>query len=73
MGGLMEPLLNIAAKQAAKQAAEKAVAEATEESKKNTMLANIRSVMKNLNLTAQQAMDILEVPANEQGKYLTLI
>lgn len=73
MGGLMEPLLNIAAKQVAKQAAEKAVAEATEESKKNTMLANIRSVMKNLNLTAQQAMDILEVPANEQGKYLTLI
>lgn len=69
MGGLMEPLLNIAAK----QAAEKAAAEATEESKKNTLIANIRSLMKKLNLTAQQAMDILEVPANEQGKYLTLI
>jgi hypothetical protein len=67
MGGLMEPLLNIAAK----QAAEKAAAEATEESKKNTLIANIRSLMKKLNLTAQQAMDILEVPANEQGKYLT--
>ena len=73
MGGLMEPLLNIAAKQAAKRAAEKATAEATEESKKNTMIANIRSLMKKLNLTAQQAMDILEVPASEQGKYLTLI
>ena len=69
MGGLMEPLLNIAAK----QAAAKAAAEATEESKKNTLIANIRSLMKKLNLTPEQAMDILEVPVSEQVKYLTLI
>ena len=30
-------------------------------------------MMKKLNLTAQQAMDILEVPANEQEKYMALI
>ena len=29
--------------------------------------------MKKLNLTAQQAMDILEVPSNEQEKYMALI
>ena len=44
-----------------------------EETKQNTLIENIRSLMKKLNLTAQQAMDILEVPENEQSKYLALI
>ena len=43
------------------------------ETKKNTLIENIRNMMKKLNLTAQQAMDILEIPANEQKKYLALI
>ncbi len=44
-----------------------------EETKQNTLIENIRSMMKKLNLTPQQAMDILEIPANEQNKYFTLI
>ena len=43
------------------------------EEKKNTLLENIRSLMKNLNLPAKQAMDILDVPADEQKKYIALI
>ena len=43
------------------------------EGKENTLIENIRSLMKKLNLTAQQAMDALEVPANEQEKYIALI
>ena len=49
------------------------IAEAKAESEKKKLLENIRSMMKKLNLTAQQAMDILEVPANEQEKYMALI
>ncbi len=33
----------------------------------------IRKVMKNMNLTAQQAMDALEIPAEQQQKYLLII
>ena len=54
---------------AAKEAAEKTA----EETKQTTLIENIRSMMKKLNLTAQQAMDILEIPANEQNKYFNLI
>ena len=49
------------------------IAEAKAESEKKKLLENIRSLMKKLNLTAQQAMDALEVPANEQEKYFALI
>ena len=61
MGGLMEPLLNIAAKQAAA------------ETKRETLLENIRSLMKTLNLTAQQAMDALQISADKQKEYISLI
>ena len=40
---------------------------------KNNLLENIRSLMKNLGMPAKQAMDILDVPADEQQKYLALI
>ena len=65
MGGLMEPLLNIAKKQAAKQA--------EAETEKTTLIKNIRSLMKTLNLTAQQAMDALQISADKQKEYISLI
>lgn len=77
MGGLMEPLLNIAKKQAAKQAAEQAAAETkikvAAETEKTTLIKNIRSLMKTLNLTAQQAMDALQISADKQKEYISLI
>ncbi len=47
--------------------------EELEEKKKSTLLENIRKMMKKLNMTAQQAMDILEVPVEKQKEYVTLI
>ena len=44
-----------------------------EETKQNTLIENIRSLMETSNFTAQQAMNALKVPANEQRKYLALI
>ena len=65
MGGLMEPLLEIAAEEAAEKAAEK-----TEET---TFIKNIRSLMKTMKLTEKQAMDALQVPEDKQKEYLALI
>ena len=57
MGGLMEPLLEIAA----------------DESQKETLLKNVRNLMKNLNLTLQQAMDALGIPSEKQEELRLLI
>ena len=43
------------------------------EAKKETLLDNIRSLMKKLNMTAKQAMDALDVPADKQKEYVALI
>ena len=69
MGGLMEPLLEMAAEEAAEKAAKKAVAE----TKKTTLVENIRSLMKTMKWTAKQAMDALQVPPDKQEEYLPLI
>ena len=61
MGGLMEPLLEIAAE------------EATEKAEVTTFIKNIRSLMKTMKLTAQEAMDALQVPKDKQKEYLHLI
>ena len=77
MGGLMEPLLEIAAEEAAEKAAKKAAKEATEkataETKKATLLENIRNLMDSTKWTAKQAMDALKIPSDEQKKYLPLL
>ena len=69
MGGLMEPLLKIAAE----QAAEKAATEATAKAEKRTLLDNIRNLMETTKWTAQQAMDALKIPADKQKEYAVLI
>ena len=61
MGGLMEPLFKVAAMQAAA------------ETEKKSKLEDIRSIMKKLNMTAQQAMDILDVPTDKQNEYASLV
>ena len=60
-GGLMEPAIEIAVEQARVTA------------KKETTLHCIRGLMTKLNLTAQEAMDIIDVHVNKQKEYLALI
>mgnify|MGYP002623558729 FL=1 len=69
MGGLMEPLLEIAAE----QAAEKAATTAAAESEKKSKLDDIRNLMETLNFTVQQAMDALKIPVDKQKEYRPLI
>ena len=61
MGGLMEPLLKVAAENAAT------------ETEKKSKLEDIRSLMETTKWTAQQAMDALKVPADKQKEYAVLI
>lgn len=44
-----------------------------EEREKQTLIDNIRNLMETLNLTMQQAMDALKIPADKQKEYRTLI
>ena len=73
MGGLMEPLLKIAAEQAAAQAAAQAAEKTAAETEKKSKLEDIRSIMKKLNMTAKEAMEILDVPADKQNEYAALV
>ena len=44
-----------------------------ERAKVEEILKSIRNLMKNMKLSAKQAMDVLEIPASEQEKYMALI
>ena len=47
--------------------------EIRQESKAENCIENIRSLMKTLKLTAQQAMEALQIPPQEQEKYAKLL
>ena len=65
MGGLMEPLLKIAAEQAAEKTAA--------ETEKKTLLDNIRKAMKNWHLSATEVMNGFEISPERQKELLPLI
>ena len=65
MGGLMEPLLKVAAEQAAKKTAA--------ETEKKTLLDNIRKAMKNWHLSATEVMNGFEISPERQKELLPLI
>ena len=47
--------------------------EGYDEGKESERVISIRNLMKNMKLSAKQAMDVLEIPASEQEKYSALI
>ena len=65
MGGLMEPLLKVAAEQAATKA--------TIETEKKSKLEDIRNAMQSWGLTAQDAMTGLKISPELQKELLPLI
>ena len=69
IGGLMEPLLKLAAL----EAAEKAAAEASAETVKKSKLEDIRNAMQSWGLTAQDAMAGLKISPELQKELLPLI
>ena len=57
----------------AKEIAEEKAEEAAKEATKNNTLANLKSIIKNAKVTAEKAMDILDIPATERNIYLPLL
>ncbi|MBR4905184.1 MAG: hypothetical protein IKZ53_11005 [Selenomonadaceae bacterium] len=51
----------------------KTIEDLLNETKKETLLDNIRSLMETTKWTAQQAMDAFDVPADKQKEYAALI
>ena len=52
---------------------ENGIVKGREEGREEEKLNSIRSLMKKLNLTLEQAMDVLDVPKSEQEKYAQLL
>lgn len=52
---------------------EELLREELDEREKETLIKNIRNMIKKLNMTAQQAMDILDIPDDKQKEYAPLI
>ena len=48
----------------------KVIEEMREEVEERTMLNAIKNIMEGLKYTAQQAMELLKIPADDQPKYL---
>ena len=55
------------------QGIERGIEQGIEEGTDRERLQNIRSMMRKLKVTASEAMDIIEIPAEEQPKYLKLL
>ena len=47
--------------------------EGREEGREEEKISNIRSIMKSLKMTAQQAMNALQIPDAEQKRYLPML
>ena len=47
--------------------------EGRQEGEESKLLANLKTMMKNLNISSDKAMDILEVPANDRPKYRQML
>ena len=47
--------------------------EAREEGKENATVTNLRTVMKKMKLSAEKAMDFMDIPAEDQPKYALML
>ena len=69
MCNLSQGFIEEGRKQGLAQGIERGIEEGTDRER----LQNIRSMMRKLKVTASEAMDIIEIPAEEQPKYLKLL
>ncbi len=66
----LEDLMQDVIEQREREAAEQAAKQAAEQAAINKTLSNIKSLMSTLKLTAEQAMDALQIPSSEQAMYM---
>ena len=56
-----------------KQGIEQGIEQGLKQGIEQTSLQNLKNLMKNMNLTAEQAMEILQISASEREKYMKLL
>ena len=61
------------AEEMAEEKAKKIAEESIEKATKNNTLANLKSIIKNAKVSAEKAMDILEIPQVERPEYKILL
>ena len=59
--------------QGIKQGIEQGIEQGFEQGVMQASLQNIKNLMENMNLSATQAMDVLQIPASEREKYTNLL
>ena len=52
---------------------EEGIKKGREEGRESTLASSIRSMMSKLKLTAEEAMDTLDIPKSERSKYMTML
>ena len=73
MCNLSQGFIEEGRKQGLAQGIAQGIERGIEEGTDRERLQNIRSMMRKLKVTASEAMDIIEIPAEEQPKYLKLL
>ena len=73
MCNLSQGFIEEGRKQGLAQGIEQGIERGIEEGTDRERLQNIRSMMRKLKVTASEAMDIIEIPVEEQPKYLKLL
>ena len=68
-----ERALEVRAEEAREDGIRKGLAQGLSQGVLETTLLAIRSMMKNLGLSMEKAMDVLQIPADERAKYATLV
>ena len=69
----MEDMRKEAMERGMEKGLEKGLEQGIEQGMEQNRLENIRNLMTTMKLTAQQAMDALLIPADEQGKYIAML
>ena len=60
-------------KQGIEQGIKQGIEQGIEQGVMQASLQNIKNLMENMNLSATQAMDVLQIPASEREKYTNLL
>ena len=68
-----ERALQIRAEEAMQEGMEKGMEKGREKGRENERIFSIRKLMKNQAWTAEKAMEALEIPKSEQGRYKALL
>ena len=68
-----ERALEVRSEEAREDGIRKGLAQGLSQGVLETTLLAIRNMMKNLGLSMEKAMDVLQIPADERAKYATLV